>query len=412
MNILEGFGELGITISNREIMQIERMVTSFVLRKTHPLTFDGIELGVHPVAFTTGDYNALFDVFGLHKKDVEDKIRLIPSIDPSFNVISDPFNLLCFWLCHLAPIYIRDKRVQHQFMANMMRLFLYKIFCSSVNHYFRFGTNKGVMTATVESMTLKSDIIRLESWKRLIDTHVDRILDPKDNVLATITSASPDEVFLSTIGKQQTALRSKIKTFAIAYYETHAAGDKIGSSSAVATNADGEKILAQTASVIDFATSAMVSEILNPNMLVHEVSVKDVSNLFSNVSPSLLKSALLRINGTAVLQTSSRKFDEVIAKKDQTTYIGIRALVLEILRSTIRICRTRNVNMGKRALVLKTMRDVYSSSRTTDRDVIDIKNSVSHLIDPFNLTVNPASQSALRLAVIYYFIYRMILKMK
>lgn len=147
-------------------------------------------------------------------------------------------------------------------------------------------------------------------------------------------------------------------------------------------------------------------------MFVHEVSVKDVSNLFSNVSASLLKQALLRINAQAVLRMAGRTFDNVTIKKDVTTYVGVRALIVEIIRSTIRICRTKNVNMGNRALVFRTMRDVYSSSRSQDKDVMDIKHSVSVLVDPFNLTVNPASQSALRLAVIYYTIYRLLGKMK
>jgi len=412
MNISEGFGELGITISNQQILQLERLVIHFLLRKTHPLTFDGIELGVHPVAFTTGDYNALFDIFKIHPKDIEVKIRQIPSIDPSFNVISDPFNLLCFWLCHLAPIYIKDKRVAYNFMTNVMRYFLYKIFCSAVNNSFRHGTNKGVMAATVASMTLKSDIIRYESWKLLIDSHVERILDPKDRVYQTIVNAHPDDVFLSTIGKQQTALRQKVVTFAQAYYETHAAGDSIGSISAVSTNADGEKIIAQTASVIDSATSSMVAEILNPNMFVHEVSVKDISDMFSNVSASMLRQALLRINTEAVLQTSARTFDKVIIQKDVVTYVGVRALIVEIIRSTIRMCRTKNVNMGNKGKVFKAMRDVYQSSRSLDNDISNVKHSVAMLVDPFNITVNVPSQAALRLAVIYYIVYRTLNHMK
>lgn len=412
MNISEGFGELGITITHQQILQVERFVISFLLRKTHPLTFDGIELGVNPVAFTTSDYNTLFDIFHIHPKDIESKIAKISSINPSFNVTSDPFNLLCFWLCHLAPIYIKDKRVAHNFMTNVLRLFHYKIFCSAVNNSFRHGANKGIMAATIGSMTLKSDIIRLESWKLLIDSHIEKILDPKDKVYQTIVDVSPDEEFLSTIAKQQTALRSKIVTFAQAYYDTHAAGDSIGSISAISTNADGEKIIAQTASVIDSATSSMVSEILNPNMFVNEVSVKDISNMFSNVSASMLRTALLRINTEAVLQTSSRTFDKVVVKKDVTIYVGIRALVMEIISSTVRMCRTKKINMGNKGLVFKTMRDVYSSSRSLDKDVLNIKQSIGHLVDPFNITINAPSQAALRLAVIYYIVYRTILKMK
>lgn len=89
MNISEGFGELGITITRQQISEMEKLAVHFPLRKTHPLTFDGPYLGVDPVAFLPSDYNALFDVFKIHRKDVDDKIKAISSINRSFNVTSD-----------------------------------------------------------------------------------------------------------------------------------------------------------------------------------------------------------------------------------------------------------------------------------------------------------------------------------
>lgn len=68
--------------------------------------------------------------------------------------------------------------------------------------------------------------------------------------------------------------------------------------------------------------------------------------------------------------------------------------------------------MGNRGKVFKTMRDVYQSSRSLDKDISNVKQSVAELVDPFNITVNIPSQAALRLAVIYYIIYRMLNHMK
>jgi hypothetical protein len=134
--------------------------------------------------------------------------------------------------------------------------------------------------------------------------------------------------------------------------------------------------------------------------------------MFSNVSASMLRQALLRINTEAVLQTSARTFDKVIIQKDVVTYVGVRALIVEIIRSTIRMCRTKNVNMGNKGKVFKTMRDVYQSSRSLDNDISNVKHSVAMLVDPFNITVNVPSQAALRLAVIYYIVYRTLNHMK
>jgi hypothetical protein len=410
--ISENFGHLGITISNQQIAAMERTVVHFTLRKTHPLTFDGPYLACDPVAFTTSDTNALFDIFKIRRQDVELKIRATPSIDRNFIVTSDPFNLLSMWLVHLAPIYIKDKRICKEFMLNVLRYYHYKVFTSVVNNSFRHGANRGVMEATVAALSRKSDIIRFESWKRLIDSHCEKVLDPEDRFYQTVIDGAPDEAFLRVISETQTALRSKIVTFAGSYYEAHKAGNSIGSRSAVGEGADGERIIAQSASVIDSATQAMVAEILNPNMFVHDVSVNDVAKTFSTISPRMLKTALLKINETAVLQTSSRSFDKVTTDKTGTLYIGVRVLIIEIIRSMVRTAREKRINMANRLEIYDTMRNSYSSSRNLDPDIVAVKRSIANLTDPFNITTNTASLSALRLAVIYYLLYRMIQKMK
>lgn len=412
ITINEGLGELGITITRQQILEMEKLTVYFKMRKTHPLTFSGQYLGVDPVAFTTSDYNALFDIFRIHKKDVEIAISKIPSIDKNFNVISDPFNVLCIWLCHIAPIYIKDQKVCYDFMANVLRYFHYRIFTSVVNNSFRHGTNSAIVEATVAALTKKSDIIRLGSWNAVIESHVSKILDPHDRFYETIITGSPDDMFLRVISENQTALRQKIVTYAEAYYETYKSGDSIGSSSSIAENDEGEKILAQTASVIDSASAAMISEVLNIHTFIHDISIEDVAGMFTTISPRMLKTALIRINEIAVIQASSRKFDEIRKTKDGIIYIGVRGLTIEIIRSMIRVCRLRKINLGNKAKTFETMKNVYSSSRQLDPDILDIKRSIALLVDGFNITVNQASQSALRLGVVYYILYRTIQKLK
>lgn len=412
-SIAEAFGDLGITITHRHIFEMEKLAVNFVLRKTHPLTFDGPYLGVDPIVFLPSDYNALFDVFDVHPKDVEAAIRKAPAINRSFAVISDPFNLLCMWLCHLSHIYIKDKNIRHEFIKNVLRYYHCKIFCSVVNHTFRHGTNRGIMEATIANLSKKSDIIRLESWKRVIEAHVEKMANPTERFYKPLQDASPDLAFLNVITESQTALRQKIITFAQSYYEAYKAGDAMGFSSSVSTSDEGEKILAQTASVVDSATSAMISELLNPNSFVHEISVNQIAKGISTISPRMLRTALLKINETAVIQAATpKKFDEVKQTKDGTLYIGTRALMIEIIRSMIRMIRVKRVDMSNRVEVFNKMKDAYSSSRNSDKDIIAVKNSITLLVDSFNITSSESAKASLRLAVIYYIVYRTILKMK
>lgn len=410
--INEGFGELGVKITNKQIIDIEKAVVHFALRTTHPLTLDGIALGLHPIAFIPSDYNALFDIFEVHQRDVVKVIRDTPSINKSWKVTSDPFNLLTFWIIHLSPTFIKNETVRHNFMMNVLRYYHYKVFASVVNHLFPHGANPGIMEAAIAELTKKSDIVRFESWRRLIDSHCERYLDPKGKIFKTIVDGYPDEDYLKVVARTQGELRQKLITFAGVYYDVHLKGDKIGSRSAVGTSEDGEKLIAQTASVIESAEVSMVDEVLNVNMFINEGFIEDIARPISSISSRFLKVALLKINETAIIQTSTKKFDYVTVKGDYTHYVGVRSLIGRIVRSMIRICQQRRINMSHHGTVFDEMRKVYSSSRSQDKDVMDIKRSVADLIDPFNITSNEASKASLRLAVIYYIVYRILEKMK
>lgn len=412
LSIPDAFGKLSITIDKSQALKLEKMLIYFLSRETHPLTFNGMTLGVHPIAFKDADYNALFDLFHLRKQDVEKVIKECHAIDRNFAVTSDPYNLLIFWLFHLAPQFLKEKNLCQQFQFNLIKFFLLKVFCSVTNNSFRYGANESIMMVAISELTLKSDVIRLGSWDALIDSHVERLVDPKDRFYKILVDLTNDDAFLRVIAETQTAIRAKIVTFAQNYYLAHSKGDRIDYKSSVAQNAEGEKILAQTASVIDSATQGMVAELLNSQLFVNDVAITDVANLYKSISARMLKTALLKINETAIFQVSQRQFDEIKQTSHKTLYIGLRVLTIELIRSMISVCRKRRVNMGNKALVFETMRNIYTSSRTTDQDILNIKNSLSELIDSFKITTNTASAQTLKLAVISYLLYRTIDKMK
>lgn len=412
LSIVEAFNKLSITLDRTHAVKLEKMLIYFLSRETHPLTFNGMTLGVHPIAFKDADYNALFDLVHLRKQDVEKVVRECHSIDRNFAVISDPYNLLIFWLFHLSPQFFKDKNICQQFQFNLIKFFILKVFCSVTNNSFRYGANESIMMVAISELTLKSDVIRLGSWDALIDSHVERLVDPKDRFYKILVDIPSDELFLRVIAETQTAIRAKIVTFAQNYYLAHSKGDRIDYKSSVAQNAEGEKILAQTASVIDSATQSMISELLNNQLFVNDIAVNDVANLYKSISARMLKTALFKINETAIFQTSQRQFDEIKHVQDKIIYVGLRALIIELIRSMITICRKRRVNMGNKALVFETMRNIYTSSRTTDQDILNVKASVSELVDGFKITSNNVSSSTLKLAVISYLLYRTISKMK
>jgi hypothetical protein len=411
--ITEGFGALGISINNNHILKMKELVVRFTIRGSNPLTLHGNTLGVHPIVFKDSDRDALFDIFGVDYAHFKNTIKGIHTIDKTRNVQSDPFNLLCFWLIYLAPIFIKNERIRHGFMMDVLRYFNFKIFTSVVNNSFPHGANEGVMEATVMSLNKKWDIIKYKTWSGLIESHCEKFLDQHDRRLSTpVFELSSDEKFLNVVAEMQGMLRQKIVTFAQNYYATHAEGTSLKSKSSVGTGEDGEKIVAQQASVIESASAAMISELLNLSMFINDSRIDDVSRQVSSISSRMLKSALMELNRIAVIQASSKKFDLTEKAPVGINYIGVRVLLLVIIKTMLRHCQQKKVNPANHAAVFSTMQAAYTSSRIMDQDIADIKRSVGLIIDHLGITSNEASKASLRLGVIYYIIYRTLEKMK
>lgn len=130
------FSKLGIVLDRNKVRQMHELAVRFRLRGENVLVFNGMELGVHQIAFKTSDRVALFALFNIEESDVKTRIRSIPTINKAHNVESDPFNLFCFWLMHLAYVYLDDERLRDGFLMSVAQYFHYKIFTSVVKNSF------------------------------------------------------------------------------------------------------------------------------------------------------------------------------------------------------------------------------------------------------------------------------------
>ena len=414
MDVLkEKFSQLQITITPKQIRDMIAIERGFRMARTNILTFNGPYLGCYPISFKTSDTNALYHLFETDPHQIQALIRQIPAINTSFNVESDPFNLLCMWLMHLAFIYIEKEKTRYEFMASVCRYFHYRVFTSTVNNSFRKGAIRSVMDAAIHGMSKKPDIVRMESWGAIIDKHVEGILDPTKKTYKILQTATPDDAFVDIAPKAQTAIRNKVVGFAVAYYDAYDKGQMIRTSSSLVETRDGERIIAQTADVVDTTMNNMVSDALSPHTWINDGYIQTVTRQFSVVSPAMMRKALQLFSETAAQQSRQRTLDKIIPAKgkEPPIYVGIRALLFEMIRGTVRFCRVKDINPGRKFQVLSELKDAYASSRSQDPDIIAIKSSVAYFFKDTDITFSEPARAALRLAMIHYILLKALHKM-
>ena len=139
--------------------------------------------------------------------------------------------------------------------------------------------------------------------------------------------------------------------------------------------------------------------------------VNQVASQFSNISPDMLRKILDYIVRKASLQASSgQSEDRVETGHKEIIYVGIKALFEKLIISSFRIVRLNDIPLTSKALIWNSIKNIYSSSRTSNEDVGDIKNSIMMIIEESQITPRESTKSSLRLAIIMYVIYKCLKK--
>lgn len=389
-----------IRVTNLMMRDLEMFRISYETRDENPNALNSPLLGVFPMYFTDKDQKDFFQIFHVDKNELKRVIDKIPTINSSFKVISDPFNILTTWLIHLSYDPSLKQTTAEQFRLSLLKLNHYKFFTSLVNHRFPHGANEAIMQATIDGLTNKFDIIEHGTWGSVMEERSKDVLVGVHE--QTLKKYDDDKAILYVISDMQTRIRNKIQIIVSRYYTTKESGDKI-KSHVLAKEVDGEKIISNPGSVFDAMIANLSSNMLNTNMFVDHQIVKLVSGLFTNISPEALRQVLYQFSSLAILQAKSKQLDRVKKTNNGELYIGTRILISKIIQKTYRSCiNSSDVNMKNPVSILLKTKNLYSSSRILDPDILAIKSSVGALVDQFVRTTRNADKASMRIAFIVY----------
>jgi len=398
--------EVPIKINRLLVRNLYTFVQTFETKKDHALALNTQLLGVYPIAFTSKDREEFFNIFGVDRLFIKDIIDKIPSIDINHKVPSDPMNVLVTWILHCGYTTKNITNVDKEiFLVSLLKIWLYRFFTSLVNYNFPYLANPGIMQATVNQLSNKYDIIRDGSWKNVIENRSKDIIANSSIHIKAIRTYDDDKAIIYLITDTQTRMRNRIKNIVSAYHETKKLGDTVGSYGSVG-DLDGEKIITNQVSVLDNMISNLTNEMMNTNAFVDDKAIRVISGLFSSFKPDTLRFVLMRFSQLASSQSNSKDLEEIIRTKDGEIYVGTRVLVRNIIQKSYRFCIKNKVNLKSRVEILNKLRNLYSSSRISDKELMQVKLSVAYFIDKQSTTKREATLSSLRIAFILYIILK------
>lgn len=399
-----------VSITPKTIKQSQQMIARFESRDLHAIALGSKTLGVYKIKFTPEDRAELFDIYGYDESNIVDVVSKIPTINPSFNVVSDPFNLFVTWMVYntlnheFHSQHKKNLEMQKDYAVLLLKWMHYRFFTSRVNRSFPHPPNAEVMEATINSLSNKFDIARYDSWREVIVSYCEDIISPKGIHFKALSEFHDDAKILYFISDTQSRIRSKIRKVVTEFHDTKERGDAFGSYGMV-SDIDGEKIILGKTEMFDSVTSNLMNQVFNKNAFISEKLSVSVSKLFKNVKPAQLRVLLERFSIQASDQFRNKELlkTEPVKGYDLELFVGSEILIQQLLQKTYRRCvRDKNVNTNSKLAILDKTKNLYSSSRISDPEIQQVKDSVGYFVEMSKISSREATNSSLRLAFITY----------
>ena len=362
--------------------QLIRYVQMYELRDKNPLAFNTPMLAVDRAYFLPKDASFLFDNFNIYRPDFLRAIHECVSVNKSYHVTGNDFNILCIWLiyCYLKSNLTKQMKYDGAFWIAV--LLNYKFFTGKVQTCFPKGVNHGVMQATIDGLSAKCDIKKPETptWRAIIYDHCKTLLGNDSVHKHTLETFQQDNDVLYVISDLHTRLSAKILTVSTEYYENIKKGITVQSTDATIENAEGERELKAIKATLDNTINNIVGSVLNINTFISFIDIKSVCALTKTVTPPMLQEALIAFSNMATVQNRANESDKVETIKNQKYYVGYRVLVTEIIQKSYRYCALKGIDMRSNMQILECVRNAYKSSRLDDKDITAIKFSVDKFV--------------------------------
>jgi len=350
---------------------------------------------------------------GFTTSDMKKIINSIPTIDKSFKVVSDPFNLFCTYVVHCFAVSKLSNDLKLKGETFVLKILQYKYFTSLVNHRFPYKPNEATMQATFEQLTAKFDIKRYGTWKLVMEARVADMLAPDSIHRKTIDTFVEDKDVLYFMTDFQTRIRNQINIFVEEYMRVKETNDTFGSYSTIGTdNETGESRYVEQETQLDTCIQRVYADCLSVSRFLDDAAIRITASLFTAVNNTQIRNMLIGFSEYATKKIKENKKSETKEQDDTILLLGPYIFIDNVVRQTYRYCGRNGIDTNKPILVIKAAKNVYSSSRISDQSILNIKATVNVLIQQIQYSTRETTVSALKIALIVYIILVAIKAMK
>lgn len=374
--------------------QLRDFRVGFMTKNAEHMAFFGGNLtGVQVVRFTPKDRDSFFnDICQIDEFELEEELHKTKEIKAEWKVSGDPFNHMCMWLVHLFCQSELEEKVKRAAMMEVGLILYYRFLTSVLYRFFPYPADTALAEAVYAQMSNKFSIKQYGSWQAVLEARVANLIDSTSVHYRTITNYSNDKDIIYLINDSQGRIKDMMKNIASIFAEVKKSGVRVKTSSMLLEH-DGDVILKDRNKGLQRYTQYMQSIAVDKDSFVKQDILTILERIVPTAPPKLVEQALYWCSA-----------NYSYASKDLVKNLIDKTL----LHSFAYLENNRTVYKASSDLpnLISKLKGSYSSSRSTDPALLEIRSLAEKVVRNTGLTKNNVTIASVRTAILLYIVIR------
>lgn len=365
---------------------------AFINRNSDHLEFFGGNLlGVQVIRFKDADVNRFFnEVLDVDYMALTQAVRQVTTIDHSFKVSGDVLNLTLMYVMHrlYTTPHLTDQ-LKDTAAYNAALIFFYRCICALMSDWFRYPADERIAQKAYANLSNKYLIKSLGSWIKVMEYRAKDLISKKGLHRAGLTKFTDDYAVVYAINDSQGRIRDLVKNYYAEFKQVHTDGESIGHSSSTVIDMDGEESVREKTKSVESYVIYVQNLIIDPAGWVRDDMISVIVEINTNTSVRMVKGLVTWLGE----KYHDPEFHRLIDRFLQLVITQTMHLV------EYSIVPTQRKNLPH---VLQSLKNLYLSTRSTDPDLLEIRQIGEKLVTKCNGKLSKSLMMSTRLSLILY----------
>lgn len=357
----------------------------------HMQFFGGALLGVNVLRFTDADIAKFYEeVVDVDLIGLTSDIRKLKTINHTFKVGGDIFNLTLVYCMHrfLTSSKLKDKDRQRAAYDTAL-IFFYRCAAALLSSYFTYPADPKLAQMAYANLSNKHLIKKLGSWNAVMHYRASDLSGIKGIHRQSFLSFKDDIANVYIITDSQNRIRDLIKNYYAEFDRARLAGERLGVTSSSWTDGEGEDSLKEKTNDVQGIVTYIRSIMPDKHSFIKDELIRVVVNINVNTSFRMVKAVLGWLSDALADPKTSKLVDEFVSK-----------VIVQSMYFIDNQMELRNKNDFP--YILKQLKNLYLSTRTTDPDIDDIREKGFKLLKIFDPKTSDSLTLSTRTTIILY----------